>query len=77
MPGIDSNKKQIDAVAKSAVKKDKVKQTLAVAGGFIAGAAGSVVALQNIESIAAIDLLHLFKDNTQKEIERASLQHRA
>lgn len=68
MPVIDSNKKQTDAAAKNAVKKDRVKQTLAVAGGFIAGSAGSIAALQNIESIAAIDLLHLFKDNTGNDL---------
>jgi hypothetical protein len=68
MPDTDSNKKQPGAVVKSTLKKDKVKQTLAVAGGFIAGAAGSVVALQNIESIAAIDLLHLFKDNAGNDL---------
>ncbi|MBP6023154.1 hypothetical protein [Ferruginibacter sp.] len=73
MPGIDSNKKQTDAVVKSAVKKDRVKQTLAVAGGFIAGSAGSVVALQNIESIAAIDLLHLFKDNTGNDLPKVEI----
>jgi hypothetical protein len=73
MPGIDSNKKQTDAVAKNAVKKDKVKQTLAVAGGFIAGAAGSIVALQNIESIAAIDLLHLFKDNDGNDLPKVEI----
>ena len=68
MPDMNCDKKQTDPVLKSPAKKDKVKQTLAVAGGFIAGAAGSIVALQNIESIAAIDLLHLFKDNNNTDL---------